>query len=179
MSRQGRRGDPPQDSLDRPPGDQPFGRSPRRPPPERPAPARRLPATPPTLCLPLSTYYLLILLSYLYYLDLARVARVKRSVFRSIARSNVAASIGPATISSPFSGAGALRVVYAPFAFISFYLFFRNGTFQRVTAGSNKNPPDFTRREQINPRLFFLKLRSVRAQYHVFLTLTSTHQSPL
>jgi hypothetical protein len=47
-------------------------------------------------------------------------------------------SIGPATISSPFSGAGALRVVYAPIAFICFYLFFGMGPFQCVTADKNK-----------------------------------------
>ena len=38
--------------------------------------ARRLPATPPTLCLPLSSYYFLIFTLYLYYLDRARKATV-------------------------------------------------------------------------------------------------------
>ena len=44
-------------------------------------PARRFPATPPTLCLPMSHYYLRVLILYLYYLDLARVARVKLQYF--------------------------------------------------------------------------------------------------
>ena len=100
-------------------------------------PARRLPATPSTLCLPLSTYYLLILIRYLYYLDLARVAR-NATVFFEVLCEVMGRSIGPATISSPFSGAGALRVVYAPIACFSLDSFGRIGAFQRVTREKNK-----------------------------------------
>jgi hypothetical protein len=46
-------------------------------------------------------------------LDRARRARRKPTVLFEVL-CEWAASIGPATISSPFSGAGALRVVYAP-----------------------------------------------------------------
>jgi hypothetical protein len=55
-----------------------------------------------------NTYTLFILLGYR-----ARHAR-KATVFFEVLREVMGRSIGPATISSPFSGAGALRVVYAP-----------------------------------------------------------------
>jgi hypothetical protein len=54
-------------------------------------------------------------------LDRARRARRKPTVLFEVL-CEWAASIGPATISSPFSGAGALRVVYAPLIIFSMRL---------------------------------------------------------
>ena len=99
-------------------------------------PARRPPQRPP-LCLPLSSY----LLTNTYdILIILHRARRKPTVLCEI----MGVSIGPATISSPFSGAGALRVVYAPKAWISLVLFVRIAPFQWVTANPNKNFPPST-----------------------------------
>jgi hypothetical protein len=93
------------------------------------------------------TYNILIIL------DLASRASRTDSIARSIVRSN-----GPATISSPFSGAGALRVVYAPKACISLFFLGRIGSFQWVTGKKIKKPGCAQLARRVVTRSFFLFL---------------------
>jgi hypothetical protein len=88
----------------------------------------------------LTTVYVLLTNTYLIFILLGSRARRARKtgVFFEVLCEVMGRSIGPATISSPFCGAGALRVVYAPNPWICLILFVRIGTFQGVMANPNK-----------------------------------------